>query len=115
VIVDDCLAILTVLALIFRQRGYSVRTVSDGLAALALLHDRVPDVLLSDLNMPGMSAFELMSVVRGRFAVIFVIAMSGTDYGTAVPHFIAADGFCAKSSGSISRLFETLSGVDETG
>jgi YesN/AraC family two-component response regulator len=34
-----------------------------------LLHfqDQVPDLLLSDLNMPAMSGFELLSVVRRRF------------------------------------------------
>lgn len=114
VIAEDNPAILSTLGLILKQRGYSVRTASGGLAALALLQDRVPDVLLSDLNMPGMSGFELLSVVRGRFPSVFVIAMSGAYSGTAVPQGIAADAFCAKGSGSIRRLFEILSVLDET-
>jgi CheY-like chemotaxis protein len=37
---------------------------------------KIPEILLSDLNMPGMSGFELLSAVRRRFSAIQVIAMS---------------------------------------
>jgi CheY-like chemotaxis protein len=112
-IVDDDPTLLTVLAEIFKQRGYFVRTASDGFLALALLRNRVPDVLISDLNMPGMSGFELLSVVRRRFPAVAVIAMSGAYSGTAVPDGIAADGFYAKGSTTISRLWEILHLIDD--
>ena len=66
VVVDDNPILLSVLSEIFRDHGYSVRTAPEGFAALAAIRDRVPDVLVSDLNMPGMSGFELLSVGRGR-------------------------------------------------
>ena len=50
---------------------------ADGLSALIEIREEVPDILLSDLNMPAMSGFELLSVVRRRFPAIYVIAMSG--------------------------------------
>ena len=77
VLVDDNPTLLGVLSEIFKTHGYTVRTASDGFAALAAIRERVPNVLLSDLYMPGMSGFELLSVVRRRFTTIAVIAMSG--------------------------------------
>lgn len=41
------------------------------------MRDEFPEFLLSDLNMPGMSGFELLSVVPRRFPSIRTIAMSG--------------------------------------
>jgi CheY-like chemotaxis protein len=92
---------------IFSLRGFAVRSAEDGFAALALIRTRVPDILLSDLNMPGMSGFELLSVVRRLYPEIHVIATSGAYSGTTVPTGIAADGFHAKASG-MAPLLELL-------
>ena len=54
VLVDDNPAIRFGLSEIFKRRGYTVRTASDGFSALALLRERIPGILLSDLDMPGM-------------------------------------------------------------
>jgi len=108
VVVEDNGVLLNLMTEILRQRGYSVRTASDGFSALALLRDAVPDVLLSDLNMPGMSGFELLSVVRRRFPSITAIAMSGAYSEMSFPHGIAADGFYPKGSGGIRELLEIL-------
>jgi CheY-like chemotaxis protein len=113
VVVDDNPDLLSALAEIFKEHGYTVRTASDGFAALAVIRDRVPGTLLSDLNMPRMSGFELLSVVRRRFPTIAVIAMSGAYSDASVSPAIAADGFYAKGSNSVARLFEILSEVDD--
>lgn len=47
--------------------GFSVRTAEDGFTALQILREVLPDIILSDLRMPGMSGFELLSIVRRRF------------------------------------------------
>jgi CheY-like chemotaxis protein len=92
-VADDNQVLTSVLAEIFRESGYAVRTASDGFAALTSIRERVPEVLISDLNMPRMSEFELLSIVRRRFPSIAVIAMSGSYSGVTVPQGIAADAF----------------------
>jgi CheY-like chemotaxis protein len=86
---------------------------SDGFEALAVIRDRAPDILISDLNMPGMSGFELLSVVRRRFPTIAVIAMSGAYSSHIASPGIAADGFYAKGSTSIGGLLDILSKVED--
>jgi len=113
-IVDDNPNLLLVLAQIFKQQGYSVRAASDGFSALRKLRDRVPEVLLSDLNMPGMSGYELLSVVRRRFPGIAVVAMSGAYTGETVPDGVAADGFYAKGSMLVGALFHTLRAIEDS-
>jgi CheY-like chemotaxis protein len=113
VLVDDNPAIRYGLSEIFKRRGYAVRTASDGFSALALIRDRAPGILLSDLNMPGMSGFELLSVVRRRFPAIAVIAMSGAYSSIFVPSGVAADAFYAKGSNGAARLFEILWSIED--
>ncbi|WP_158749938.1 response regulator [Acidobacterium sp. S8] len=113
VVVDDNPAIRYGLSEIFKRRGYIVRTASDGFSALALIRERIPGILLSDLDMPGMSGFELLSVVRRRFPAIAVIAMSGAYSGVFVPPDVAADAFYAKGSNGAARLFEILWSIEE--
>jgi len=60
--------------------------------------------------MPGMSGFELLSVVRRRFPAIQVIAMSGAFSGDGVPPGVAADAFYEKGTGvgSLLQIIKTM-------
>ena len=107
-VADDNPLLVGVLAEIFRECAYSVRTAPDGFVALAMIRDRIPDILISDLNMPRMSGFELLSVVRRRFPMIAVVAMSGAYHGTTVPHGVPADAFYTKGECSVAQLFDML-------
>jgi CheY-like chemotaxis protein len=106
-VVDDETSIRTMLSLLFTSLGYRVRGASDGFTALAEIQECVPDVLLSDLNMPGMSGFELLSIVRRVYPGIHV-ATSGSFCGRNVPGGVAADAFYEKATG-LSFLFDAIS------
>jgi len=106
-IVDDEAPTRALLSHIFRGMGHDVRSAEDGFSALEQIRSEVPDVLLSDLNMPRMSGFELLSVVRRRVPKIYVIASSGAFSGAEVPHGIAADAFYEKAAG-LGALFQLL-------
>ena len=103
-IVDDNDDLRNVLANFFADCGFTVRTAADGLAALAEMSFELPDVLVSDLDMPVMSGFELLSIVRNRFPAVGVIAMSGAYTGPEVPTGVAADAFYPKSGSGSSPL-----------
>jgi CheY-like chemotaxis protein len=103
-LVDDEPSLRRVLSAVLTQMGHEVRTAEDGFAALKEIHEWMPDILLSDLNMPGMSGFELLSVVRRRLPGIYVIATSGAYSGKNVPNGIAADSFYEKATGMRALL-----------
>jgi CheY-like chemotaxis protein len=103
-IVDDEESIRISLSQILTEFGHSVRSAADGFSALSEIRQEIPDIILSDLNMPGMSGFELLSVVRRRFPTIHVIAMSGKFSGDGVPPGVAADAFYEKGTDLRSLL-----------
>lgn len=113
VVVDDNEVLLSLLSAILKECGYLVRTSLDGLGALAEIRRRTPDILLSDLNMPCMSGFELLSIVRRRYPKIKVVAMSAAYSGQSVPHDVAADAFYEKGANSIARLLQIVAAMKD--
>ena len=109
-IVDDELSIRESLSSALTEIGFSVRTADNGFSALIEIRQEVPNTILSDLNMPGMSGFEFLAVVRRRYPAIAVIAMSGAFSGDEVPSGVAADAFYQKGSGvrSLLKIVESL-------
>jgi CheY-like chemotaxis protein len=109
-IVDDEPSIRTSMSQVLNEIGYHVRPAEDGFSALRQIRQEMPDILISDLNMPGMSGFELLSVVRRRFPAIQSIAMSGAFSGDEVPSGVAADAFYTKGSsiGALLQIMGTL-------
>ncbi|HJS99478.1 MAG TPA: response regulator [Terriglobales bacterium] len=79
-----------------REQGYEVLTAQDGFAALCALRGGHPDLLITELDLPRMSGFELLSVVRSRFPQIAVIALSDEFTPVRVPHEAVCDSFLAK-------------------
>ena len=69
-----------------------------------------PEIPLSDLNMPEMSGFELLSIVRRQFPTISLVAMSGAFSGTQIPCGVTADAFYEKGNGVavLLRAIESL-------
>jgi len=97
-IVEDEPITRSTLSAIFIQLGHEVDCAEDGFSALEKIRESKPDIILSDLNMPGMSGFELLSVVRRRLPSIYVIATSGAYSGADIPRGIAADAFYEKAT-----------------
>lgn len=97
-LVDDDPAIRHLLSIILTKSGYEVRSAQDGFSALAAIRHKIPDILLSDLFMPGMSGFELLSVARRRFPAITAVAMSSAYSGSGVPPGVVADAFYEKAT-----------------
>jgi CheY-like chemotaxis protein len=71
--------------------GHEVRVAYDGLAALRLAEAAPPDVILSDLGLPGMDGYELARQLRTRpaFGRVVLVALSG--YGRDEDRRLAAE------------------------
>jgi CheY-like chemotaxis protein/Zn ribbon nucleic-acid-binding protein len=98
-IVDDDPLILQTSAAVLRNFGFSVRAAEDGFVALKILREVLPDIIISDLRMPSMSGFELLSIVRRRFPHLPTIGISGEymlatmPLGLLVDHFFQKGGY----------------------
>jgi CheY-like chemotaxis protein len=95
-VVDDEPSIRESLGLLLMSAGYDVVIAENGATAVLQMNRTVPDLIVTDLNMPHMSGMELISHVRSRYPSISIVAMSGDYEGEAVPASIIADRFYAK-------------------
>jgi CheY-like chemotaxis protein len=93
---------------LFSANDYEVCTASDGLEALELLKQCLPDLIISDLRMPRMSGFEFLSIVRRRFPAMPLIAISGEFLSAGDPALGIADVFFAKGDYSPQQLVQRV-------
>jgi CheY-like chemotaxis protein len=107
-VAEDDPNVLQTVAMMFETNGYDVKTAADGFEALLRLEQQVPDLILSDLNMPSMSGFELLSVVRRRFPQIVAVATSGAYASGSVPSGVIADAFYAKGREDSKTLLDII-------
>jgi DNA-binding NtrC family response regulator len=93
-VVDDEPNARTALAELLREEGYAVETAADGFKALPKLEDFAPDVLLTDLKMPGMDGIELMRKAHEldpEATVVVMTAFGAVDTAVAAMRNGAAD------------------------
>ena len=62
--VDDSPDKLELIALILREAGYRVLSASNGQEGLELAKEEIPDLIISDVTMPGMDGFEFCRLIR---------------------------------------------------
>jgi len=65
-IVDDERDNRELLDIILAQEGFRVRTAASGEEALASVAVEVPDLILLDLMMPGMTGYDVMAKIKGH-------------------------------------------------
>jgi CheY-like chemotaxis protein len=107
-VVDDEPVILETMTAILEQEGFTVRTAEDGFAALNLLRQSQPDLIISDLRMPNMSGFELLSIVRRRYPHIPIIAISGEYVLEGMPPGLLMDAFFQKGGYTPAQLLDSI-------
>jgi chemosensory pili system protein ChpA (sensor histidine kinase/response regulator) len=77
-VVDDSITVRRVTQRFLERSGMKVMTAKDGVDALSVLQEHVPDVILLDIEMPRMDGYEFATQVRGdqRFADIPIIMIT---------------------------------------
>jgi two-component system cell cycle response regulator len=86
-LVDDSRLVRAMIAGYLSAAGYHVDEAADGASALAMLAAHAPDVVITDLNMPGIDGFRVLSETRRIAPGVEVIILTGahaTDVGAAV-------------------------------
>jgi len=78
-LIDDDPAILSSLGEALEDLGVKVQTAADAEAALGLLGTNPPDLVLSDIRMPGMDGLELLELLRTRVPSTDVVLMTAYD------------------------------------
>lgn len=63
-LVEDNAKLLRSMAFLLNVIGFEVMTACNGIEALDILRLRTPDVILSDIDMPGLNGYELLRQVR---------------------------------------------------
>src|SRR3954465_803554 len=107
-VVDDEPLVLQTTAAIVRSFGFSVRTAEDGFVALQILREVLPDLIITDLRMPNMSGFELLSIVRRRFPHIPTIAISGEYILASMTLGLLVDQFFQKGEYTPPELLSKI-------
>ena len=103
-VVDDEPQITRVLRVTLGAQGWDVRTAAEGDAALDLLHDWHPDLVITDLAMPHMTGIELCRRIRKESSVpIIVLSVKGEEQAKIEALDAGADDFVTKpfSSGEL--------------
>lgn len=114
-VVDDESSIRETTSMLLNDAGYDVSAAVHGFDALLQLRRMTPDVIISDLNMPMMSGFEFLSIVRRRFPDIPVIAISGAyEQSEHVPGGVIADAFYPKGHHRPEELLRTVAELIRT-
>lgn len=77
-VVDDSLTVRKITTRMLAREGYEVITAKDGVDALQILQNTLPDLMLLDIEMPRMDGFELTKVMRAdhRLAHIPIIMIT---------------------------------------
>ena len=76
-VVDDEEAARTTLGQILTEDGFEVRLAADGEGALRLVAAELPDIVLTDLRMPGLDGHAVISALRVANPKVPIIAISG--------------------------------------
>jgi DNA-binding response OmpR family regulator len=120
-IVEDNIVILTMQKQIFEMEGYEIVTAQEGMDALKKIHKDKPDVVLLDVNIPGMNGFELCRQIKDdpalqKIIVVMISAVYYSDEDAKKGMAMGADAYFTKPyenevlQGKIKELIENRDG-----
>jgi len=113
-IVDDDLAVRESLAAAMEAFGFRANTAGNGFEGLQSAQAEAPAAIVTDLHMPEMDGFELLSALRGAKSPIPVIVISGGatrgfDFLGAARRMGAAAVF--EKPFPVQEMIDTISGL----
>lgn len=111
-VVEDSITARTLLQGILESAGYKVSTATDGIDAFTQIKTNEFDIVVSDVDMPRMSGFDLTAKIRSeeKFAnlpVILVTALESREYRERGID-VGANAYIVKSGFDQTNLLETI-------
>jgi two-component system NtrC family sensor kinase len=73
VLIDDEEDIREVMAIALQDRGYWVETAAEGAAGIRLCGEALPQIVITDIRMPGMNGLQVLETIKKQFPDIEVI------------------------------------------
>ena len=103
-LVEDADSVRRAVALGLRASGFEVTAVRGGEDALAVCSAVQPEVIITDLSMPGMDGFELIATLRlrGVDVPVLVITARDSERDRAAALSAGADGYLLKPFGLVT-------------
>lgn len=99
-VVDDSQTVRKLVSITLKGRGYDVLEANDGIAALDVISNRKPDLILLDITMPRLDGYKLCKIIKGHDETrhIPVIMLSGKDgfFDKARGKFVGCTSYITK-------------------
>jgi len=120
-VVEDDETLRRVTQLQLEKKGYSTAAAADAFQALKILENEYQDLVLSDLNLPGMSGLELLKQIRSKYPETEVVMI--TAFGTVVTaveamkfgayDYVTKPIHLYELSALVDRVFERVQLIEE--
>jgi DNA-binding response OmpR family regulator len=96
-VIDDDVLLLRTIARILAADGHEVLTAAEGTRGMALFRQENPEIVITDIVMPGQEGLETILTLRRDERAVKIIAMSGSDAEMLdVARLIGADAIIEK-------------------
>ncbi len=113
-LVDDEPTILKTISRFLVAHGHCVRTTSSGIEALHRMEEETPDVVISDITMPGINGLDLLERIKVRFVSTPVILITGySTEDTAVAALQQGAYDYLRKPVKLENLISILDQIDE--
>lgn len=103
-VVDDSIANLKLVCLLLQSEGYKTRIAKDADEALEVLQDYLPDLILMDIQLPGMDGLTLTRKIKQdpKFQDLVVVALTA--------YAMKGDEERARESGCVGYITKPIDG-----
>lgn len=79
VVIDDEAGIRRTVEIVLKRAGYEVLLAANGTEGMSLCREIAPDLVITDIQMPGADGFETIAGLRTVYPGLPIIAISGGD------------------------------------
>ncbi len=117
VLADDSITIQKVINLTFADEGIDVISVGDGDAAVQRVFEEMPDLIMADVNMPGLSGYEVCERIRAdektRDIPLILLIGAFEKFDESEAHRVGASTYLTKPFQSIRQLVNQVTELIE--